>query len=114
MGRDGSIYVADGYCNSRIVQYSPQGQYQWEYRLLEGQSVLSVPHSLALHECKGLLYVADREGAVVHAFELGSGDVHGKAHAAGTGCMKAGGATWCCRIGLVHMGQVKLPLLFFL
>ena len=78
VGRDGSIYVADGYCNSRVVRYSPQGQYQREYRLPEGQGALSVPHSLALHECKGLLYVADREGAAVHAFDLASGDVHGE------------------------------------
>jgi hypothetical protein len=78
VGRDGSVFVADGYCNSRVVRYSAAGQYISEYRLPEAQGRLNVPHALALHECKGRLLVADRESAAVHAFEVGSGELRGE------------------------------------
>lgn len=38
---------------------------------------MRVPHSVALQECKGLLYVADREGRAVHAFAIDTGALQG-------------------------------------
>jgi hypothetical protein len=36
VARDGTIYVADGYCNARVVKFWPNGTYQgalWACRL---------------------------------------------------------------------------------
>uniref|UniRef100_A0A8C2VYE3 Peptidylglycine alpha-amidating monooxygenase n=1 Tax=Chinchilla lanigera TaxID=34839 RepID=A0A8C2VYE3_CHILA len=70
----GAIYVSDGYCNSRIVQFSPSGEFvtQWG----EGTSgsnpkpgQFSVPHSLALVPHVGQLCVADRENGRIQCFK---------------------------------------------
>nr|XP_013000995.1 peptidyl-glycine alpha-amidating monooxygenase isoform X10 [Cavia porcellus] len=70
----GAIYVSDGYCNSRIVQFSPRGEFvtQWG----EGTSGSSpkpgqfrVPHSLALAPHLGQLCVADRENGRIQCFK---------------------------------------------
>ncbi|KAM6149026.1 peptidyl-glycine alpha-amidating monooxygenase isoform 5-T5 [Erethizon dorsatum] len=70
----GAIYVSDGYCNSRIVQFSPSGEFvtQWG----EGTSgrgpkpgQFSVPHSLALVPHLGQLCVADRENGRIQCFK---------------------------------------------
>uniref|UniRef100_A0A674H306 Peptidylglycine alpha-amidating monooxygenase n=1 Tax=Taeniopygia guttata TaxID=59729 RepID=A0A674H306_TAEGU len=49
----GSIYVSDGYCNSRIIQFSPNGLYvmQWGEETSLGRprpGQFCIPHSLAL------------------------------------------------------------------
>lgn len=31
--RTGDVFVADGYCNSRVMQYSADGAYVGQYRL---------------------------------------------------------------------------------
>ncbi|XP_055153691.1 peptidyl-glycine alpha-amidating monooxygenase isoform X11 [Symphalangus syndactylus] len=70
----GAIYVSDGYCNSRIVQFSPSGKFitQWgeessESSPLPGQ--FTVPHSLALVPPLGQLCVADRENGRIQCFK---------------------------------------------
>ncbi|XP_062068338.1 peptidyl-glycine alpha-amidating monooxygenase isoform X3 [Lepus europaeus] len=69
----GAIYVSDGYCNSRIVQFSPSGQFitQWGEET-SGSSPkpgqFSVPHSLALVPHLGQLCVADRENGRIQCF----------------------------------------------
>lgn len=70
----GTIYVSDGYCNSRIVQFSPSGKYitQWGEESTgdspkPGQ--FSVPHSLALVPHLGQLCVADRENGRIQCFK---------------------------------------------
>lgn len=67
---DGTIYVADGYCNSRVMRYSAEGVFQEEYRLPRGE--MAIPHSLVLDECNDSLYVADREHSEVHRFSISS------------------------------------------
>ncbi|KAK7820460.1 hypothetical protein U0070_011501 [Myodes glareolus] len=69
----GAIFVADGYCNSRIVQFSPSGKFitQWGEETSgstpkPGQ--LSVPHSLALVPHLDQLCVADRENGRIQCF----------------------------------------------
>ncbi|XP_054540478.2 peptidyl-glycine alpha-amidating monooxygenase isoform X12 [Pan troglodytes] len=70
----GAIYVSDGYCNSRIVQFSPSGKFitQWGEES-SGSSPLpgqfTVPHSLALVPPLGQLCVADRENGQIQCFK---------------------------------------------
>ncbi|XP_068780444.1 peptidyl-glycine alpha-amidating monooxygenase isoform X4 [Struthio camelus] len=75
----GSIYVSDGYCNSRIVQFSPNGLYikQWGEetsldRARPGQ--FHIPHSLALVPDFSQLCVADRENGRIQCFTLETGE----------------------------------------
>ena len=79
--RDGTIYVADGYCNSRIVVLSPRGEFVEAWELPRGPKDVvpdPLPHSLALDECRNRLYVADREVGHILAFDLKSGEVKGQ------------------------------------
>ncbi|XP_002744783.1 peptidyl-glycine alpha-amidating monooxygenase isoform X6 [Callithrix jacchus] len=70
----GAIYVSDGYCNSRIVQFSPSGKFitQWGEES-SGSSPqpgqFNVPHSLALVPHLDQLCVADRENGRIQCFK---------------------------------------------
>ncbi|XP_059347863.1 peptidyl-glycine alpha-amidating monooxygenase isoform X6 [Ammospiza nelsoni] len=75
----GSVYVSDGYCNSRIIQFSPNGLYvkQWgEESSLErsGPGQFRIPHSLALIPDLSQLCVADRENGRIQCFRLETGE----------------------------------------
>ncbi|XP_033376527.1 peptidyl-glycine alpha-amidating monooxygenase isoform X6 [Parus major] len=75
----GSIYVSDGYCNSRIIQFSPKGLYvmQWGEETSLGRSgpgQFCIPHSLALIPDLSQLCVADRENARIQCFRLETGE----------------------------------------
>lgn len=72
---DGTIFVADGYCNARVVRYSAAGVFEVEYQLPRGK--MNVPHSLALEECSDSLYVADRENSQVHRFSISDQTLQG-------------------------------------
>ena len=61
------VFVSDGYCNSRVAQFSANGSHLGDF-----VGSLSVPHAVALDECKGHLYVASREAKRVAVFELAS------------------------------------------
>uniref|UniRef100_A0A8D2MEI7 Peptidylglycine alpha-amidating monooxygenase n=1 Tax=Zonotrichia albicollis TaxID=44394 RepID=A0A8D2MEI7_ZONAL len=79
----GSIYVADGYCNSRIIQFSPNGLYvmQWgEESSLDrsGPGQFRIPHSLALIPDLSQLCVADRENGRIQCFRLETGEFTGE------------------------------------
>lgn len=65
---DGSFYVADGYRNTRIVRFSPDGHflYQWGSRGA-GPGQFDTPHGIAL-DAAGHVYVADRGNARVQVF----------------------------------------------
>ncbi len=56
-----NIYIADGYCNSRIVKYDSNGNFIKEYKMPSGEKSLVVVHCLVLIESLNLLCVADRE-----------------------------------------------------
>lgn len=70
----GAVFVSDGYCNSRIVQFSPNGKFitQWGEES-SGSSPkpgqFSVPHSLALVPHLDQLCVADRENGRIQCFK---------------------------------------------
>ncbi|XP_063277742.1 peptidyl-glycine alpha-amidating monooxygenase isoform X2 [Prinia subflava] len=75
----GSIYVSDGYCNSRIVQFSSDGLYvmQWGEETTLGRprpGQFRIPHSLALIPDLNQLCVADRENGRIQCFRLGTGE----------------------------------------
>ncbi|VDN18019.1 unnamed protein product [Gongylonema pulchrum] len=74
---DGNIYVADGYCNNRIVKFDRNGKFlaQWgqpNYGMsgLEVQSLgsFSLPHDIVANDDGSLLYIADRENARIQIF----------------------------------------------
>ncbi|XP_039072889.1 peptidyl-glycine alpha-amidating monooxygenase isoform X10 [Hyaena hyaena] len=70
----GTIYVSDGYCNSRIVQFSPTGTFitQWGEESSGSNpkpGQFRVPHSLALVPHLGQLCVADRENGRIQCFK---------------------------------------------
>ncbi|KAG8221827.1 hypothetical protein J437_LFUL003461 [Ladona fulva] len=73
----GDFFVADGYCNSRILKYDKNAQYliQWGRRTMFGPSIpspvpnaFSIPHALALAKDESLLCVADRENGRIQCF----------------------------------------------
>ena len=76
VANDGTIFVADGYCNSRVVRYSASGKFEVEYRLPRGE--MDIPHSLVLDECNYALYVADRENSEVHKFVISDQRLQGQ------------------------------------
>jgi peptidylamidoglycolate lyase len=89
---DGSFYVSDGYGNSRIVRYSPEGEFldEWGAKgTAPGQ--FDVPHGLAL-DAQGRVYVADRGNARLQIF-----DGTGKFLAEWKGAQL--GRPWAVRIG---------------
>ncbi|VFV26949.1 peptidyl-glycine alpha-amidating [Lynx pardinus] len=70
----GTIYVSDGYCNSRIVQFSPTGTFitQWGEESSGSNpkpGQFRVPHSLALVPHLDQLCVADRENGRIQCFK---------------------------------------------
>jgi len=67
IAKSGIFFVADGYCNSRIMKFSKEGKFLAKYGdegwiWMEGKgSALAIPHSLALIEEEDVLCIADRE-----------------------------------------------------
>ncbi|XP_063996743.1 peptidyl-glycine alpha-amidating monooxygenase isoform X2 [Pogoniulus pusillus] len=77
----GNIYVSDGYCNSRIIQFSPSGLYLMQWGESTGTSLgrgrpgqFHIPHSLALVPEFHQLCVADRENGRIQCFRLETGE----------------------------------------
>uniref|UniRef100_A0A7N4NTA5 Peptidylglycine alpha-amidating monooxygenase n=1 Tax=Sarcophilus harrisii TaxID=9305 RepID=A0A7N4NTA5_SARHA len=71
----GTIYVSDGYCNSRIVQFSKNGVFisQWGEESSGSNpkpGQFQVPHSLTLVPHFGQLCVADRENGRIQCFKI--------------------------------------------
>lgn len=76
---DGSFLLADGYCNSRVLLYDPDGKVVQQYKLTGQSSTpeMAVPHSVVVDECDHQVVVADRENKAVHVFSLTSGHLQG-------------------------------------
>lgn len=67
---DGSIYVSDGYGNSRVIKFSATGQYLFEWgKKGDGPGEFNIPHGIDLDE-KGNVYVADRENGRIQVFDF--------------------------------------------
>jgi peptidylamidoglycolate lyase len=67
--KDGSFYVSDGYGNSRIVKFSKEGKYLFEWGK-EGtdKGEFEIPHSIALDAYENV-YVADRQNNRIEKFD---------------------------------------------
>ncbi|ELT97260.1 hypothetical protein CAPTEDRAFT_170310 [Capitella teleta] len=63
---NGDIYVADGYCNSRIVRFDKDGNYMESI----GEGQFWIPHSIALAENLGLLCIADRNNMTIQCLDM--------------------------------------------
>ena len=66
---DGSIYVSDGYGNSRIAKFSAEGQFllDWGHKG-SGPGEFDTPHGVAV-DAQGLVYVADRGNSRIQVFD---------------------------------------------
>jgi len=62
----GIVFIADGYCNSRVSVYDEAGRHMHD---INGD--WTVVHSLALYEQEDLLCIADREGKQVECVGAG-------------------------------------------
>ena len=66
---DGSFYVSDGYGNSRVVKFSAEGKYLFEWgRKGSSENEFDIPHAIELDD-KGNVYVADRENHRIQLFD---------------------------------------------
>jgi len=69
VANDGSFYVSDGYGNSRIIKFSKDGSYQFEWGAFgKEKSQFNIPHGLDLDN-NGNIYVADRENNRIQKFD---------------------------------------------
>ena len=68
-GRSGHVFVADGYCNARVIEYAANGKKlrQWGKRGT-GVGEFDHVHSIAI-SADGILYVADRENDRLQWFD---------------------------------------------
>ncbi|XP_022106614.1 peptidyl-glycine alpha-amidating monooxygenase B-like [Acanthaster planci] len=76
----GNFFVADGYCNSRILKFAPNGSALMEITAPSNPDLPAdlrtfiIPHSLALAEKQQLLCVADRENGRILCFNSTTGE----------------------------------------
>uniref|UniRef100_A0A8R1HR21 peptidylamidoglycolate lyase n=1 Tax=Caenorhabditis japonica TaxID=281687 RepID=A0A8R1HR21_CAEJA len=82
VAKNGHIFVADGYCNSRVLKFDANGnliaQINAAFEDNQQPSEFVVPHSLSLIEDMDVICVADRENQRVQCFSTGlsEGDRH--------------------------------------
>ena len=66
---DGSFYVSDGYGNSRVVKFSKEGNYLFEWgKKGDKPGEFNIPHAIDL-DSYGNVYVADRENNRIQKFD---------------------------------------------
>jgi hypothetical protein len=67
---NGNIFIADGYRNARILEYTPQGKKVREWGAAgTGPGQFRLPHSIQVSP-NGDVYVADRENGRIQRFDL--------------------------------------------
>jgi DNA-binding beta-propeller fold protein YncE len=96
---DGNVFVADGYRNARVLEYSPDGKKLREWGSAgTGPGQFRLPHSIQV-DAAGIVYVADRENGRIQRFDrtgrfLGEWSQYGKTF----GLTLAGEAIWLSTI----------------
>ncbi|VDK43931.1 unnamed protein product [Gongylonema pulchrum] len=76
---NGHFFVADGYCNSRVMKFDEHGKLIATFGSSNGEEAIEdgefwIPHSLALIEDMNLICVADRENERIQCFSAGLSD----------------------------------------
>jgi DNA-binding beta-propeller fold protein YncE len=67
---NGNVFIADGYRNARILEYTPQGKKVREWGTAgTGPGQFRLPHSIQV-DGNGVVYVADRENGRIQRFDL--------------------------------------------
>ena len=67
--KDGGFFVSDGYANTRVVKFSSEGQFQFQWGekgSKDGQ--FDLPHGIAV-DSESRVYVADRSNARVQVYD---------------------------------------------
>jgi DNA-binding beta-propeller fold protein YncE len=66
---NGNFYVSDGYVNSRVIEFTPEGEYvkHWGTKG-RGDGMFNLVHDVTV-DPKGLVYVADRSNERVQVFD---------------------------------------------
>lgn len=86
---NGDFFVADGYCNARILKYSKDGVriLAWGQNTFAGksygvapQNYFAIPHALTLIPEQELVCTADRENGRVQCFFWSNGTFHSQYH----------------------------------
>uniref|UniRef100_UPI003AACF3F8 peptidyl-glycine alpha-amidating monooxygenase B n=1 Tax=Centroberyx gerrardi TaxID=166262 RepID=UPI003AACF3F8 len=74
----GNIYISDGYCNTRILKFSPDGKYLSEWGAGSSdrrrRMLFRIPHSLVFLPDRQELCVADRENGRIQCFVANTGE----------------------------------------
>ncbi|XP_071965319.1 peptidyl-glycine alpha-amidating monooxygenase B-like [Antedon mediterranea] len=73
----GNVFVADGYCNKRVLKFSSNGTFLQEIKAHNkglAKSNFNIPHSLAIVESRRMICVADRENGRIQCFNTITGD----------------------------------------
>lgn len=90
--RDGSFYVSDGYKNTRVIKFSAEGRFEFEWGTKgQGDGKFNLPHGIAI-DAQGRVIVCDRENERLQVFDAKGGFLHewkgpqiGKPYGAGIG-----------------------------
>jgi peptidylamidoglycolate lyase len=67
--RDGSFYVSDGYKNTRVMKFSAEGRFEFEWGTKgQGDGEFNLPHGIAI-DAQGRVIVCDRENERLQVFD---------------------------------------------
>ncbi|XP_075165964.1 peptidyl-alpha-hydroxyglycine-alpha-amidating lyase 1 [Haematobia irritans] len=86
---NGDFFIADGYCNARILKYSKDGTriLSWGQNSFSGrsfkeapQNFFAIPHALTLLPEHELICAADRENGRIQCFFWSNGTFHSQYH----------------------------------
>lgn len=66
---DGSFYVSDGYKNTRVVKFSADGRFEFEWGTKGSEpGEFNLPHGIAV-DAQGRVYVCDRSNSRIQRFD---------------------------------------------